>query len=160
MRKSVLIVLLATGSGPLCAQETGTPQPLNRADFISEMDTEFARMDANGDNVLTPEEISSAQEMAMRAEALRQNRRAFDRLDTDQNGLIDADEFAGLMDLDQVAINPAPFLEQFDSNSDQAITLLEYRIVTQQNFDRIDSDRDGVVSPEEMNSAGIEPSGR
>ena len=36
-----------------------------------------------------------------------------------------------------------------------AITLIEYRVATQGNFDRIDTDRDGTITPVEMRAGGI-----
>ena len=49
-------------------------------------------------------------------------------------------------------------MAELDTDRDGSITLVEYRIATQGNFDRIDSDRDGVVTDAEMLAAGITPS--
>ena len=46
-------------------------------------------------------------------------------------------------------------LSRFDANKDKAISLIEYRGGTLMNFDRLDTDKDGVVSPAEMHSVGI-----
>ena len=147
-------VLLA---GSVSAQETADPAPLTRADFVVQMDAEFRALDLDGSNVILPEEIEATQREAARNEALRQNAAVFANLDRYGNGMLDASEFAALANPDAIAVSSAPLLAQFDTDGDGAITLVEYRIVTQGNFDRIDSDRDGVITPLEMRSAGIEP---
>ena len=43
----------------------------------------------------------------------------------------------------------------FDLNRDGSVTLVEYRTAKLVNFDRMDSDKDGVVSPAEMKAAPL-----
>ena len=107
--------------------------------------------------MVLPEEIEAVQRDAARAEALRQNAAVFAGLDRDGNGMLDQAEFAALANPDAIAVSSQPLMTLFDSDQDGAITLVEYRIVTQGNFDRTDTDRDGVITPMEMRAAGIEP---
>ena len=92
---------------------------------------------------------------AAQAEAFRQNQAVFASLDKDANGQLSPQEFAALANPDAIAVSADPLMQQFDTDKDGAITLVEYRIATQSNFDRIDSDRDGVVTQVEMQAAGI-----
>ena len=51
--------------------------------------------------------------------------------------------------------NAAPVLAQTDTNRDGQITMVEYRAGKLANFDRMDSDKDGIVSVAEMKAAGV-----
>ena len=44
---------------------------------------------------------------------------------------------------------------QVDANRDGKATLVEFRTGKLVNFDRMDADKDGVVSPPEMRAAGL-----
>ncbi|NVD45744.1 hypothetical protein HUV48_12070 [Altererythrobacter sp. HHU K3-1] len=147
--------LFAFGTAAVAQQSEAGEEPLSRSDFIAQMDTEYARYDGDSNGVLTPEEIVSTQRQAARNEALRQNARVFAGLDTDGNGVLTSAEFAALANPDAIPVDAAPMLNQFDSDKDGVITLVEYRIATQGNFDRIDTDRDGIVTTMEMRAAGI-----
>ncbi len=132
-------------------------QALSRAQFVQQMDAEFARFDRDSSRFLTPEEIVASQRATAEAEALRQNQAVFAGLDRDRNGALSAEEFAALANPGAIPVDAAPLMQQFDRDKDGTITLIEYRISTQANFDRIDTDRDGVVTGVEMRAAGIAP---
>ena len=153
---SILVLASILPSNALAAQTASTQdEPLSRMDFIRQMDAEFQRFDADGNGVVLPQEIEAAQRNAAEIEALRQNRTAFVNLDQDGNGALSPEEFSLLANPDALPVNSAPLMQQFDSDRDGTVTLVEYRIATQANFDRIDSDRDGVVTSMEMRAAGI-----
>jgi hypothetical protein len=42
-----------------------------------------------------------------------------------------------------------------DLNRDQSISLVEHRTVTLANFDRMDADKNGIVTPAEMKARGV-----
>jgi Ca2+-binding EF-hand superfamily protein len=86
---------------------------------------------------------------------MRQNQAAFQQLDRDRNGVLTAEEFAGLVNPQAIPADPAPLMQAFDGNGDGIITLVEYRVRTQANFDSVDVDRDGMVTNSEMQAAGI-----
>lgn len=151
---SASLVIAAAASTSVMAQDGQTPA-VERAQFVAQMDAEFARLDGDGDGVVTTAEITASQRNSAQAEALRQNRAVFDRLDADNNGQVSPQEFAQLANPAAVPVDPAPLLGQFDANQDGSITRLEYRVATQGNFDRIDADRDGTITPLEMRAAGI-----
>ena len=135
------------------APAAGT-QPIPRATFIQNMNGDFGRMDADRDGKATRAEIEAFQ----RANALRgiiaRNRAIFGELDKDRSGQLSAQEFAAFH-AQPPPQNPAPMLQQFDSDRDGAITVVEFRAGTLANFDRLDTDKDGVVTAAEMKAGGI-----
>lgn len=139
------------------APAAGQGEPLERAQFIRQMDAEFARLDLDGSGFVVPAEIIESQRQTAQAEALRQNQIVFAQLDSNADGMVSPQEFSALANPDAIPVDATPLMSQFDSDRDEVITLVEYRIATQANFDRIDSDRDGVVTPLEMRAAGISP---
>ena len=147
-----LLAVSAIQAGQLLAQEAPA---VGRAQYVAQMDAEFARLDADSNGIATAQEIAAQQAAAARAEALRQNRSVFDGLDADGNGALTPEEFAALANPAAIQTDPSPMLTSFDSDGDGAISLLEYRVTTQARFDSIDADRDGTISPVEMRSAGI-----
>ena len=155
----MFLAMLASGlmMTAASAQEAAEPQTLTRAAFVAQMDAEFRALDRDNSNVILPEEIEALQREGARNEALRQNAAVFASLDRDGNGMLDPAEFAALANPDAIAVSAQPLMSLFDTDGDGAITLVEYRIVTQGNFDRTDTDRDGVITPLEMRAAGIEP---
>ncbi len=159
LRKKPVICLALCGLAmpfpALAQQQANSAQPLTRAEFIQQMDTEFRRFDANGNGTVLPAEIAAAQRKTGTAEALRQNQAVFASLDKNRDGSLDREEFAGLVNPASITVDPSPLMTQLDRDRDGVVTLVEYRIATQANFDRIDTDRDGVVAPGEMRAANI-----
>ncbi len=142
--------------------EIGAPQPaarqagaqaISRSVFLANMDTEFRKMDADKNGTITKSEIEGFERAVSVVKAQAQNRQLFARLDADRNGQLSAAEFARLASPSPV--NAAPLLAHADLNRDQSITLVEYRTSTLANFDRMDTDKDGVVTPAEMKAGGV-----
>jgi Ca2+-binding EF-hand superfamily protein len=153
MRILVAAPLLLTVAAPVAAQ-TGGRQAVPRADFLRTMDGEFRKMDADKDNVLSRLEIEQFQRATSITKAQARNRALFVRLDTDRDGQISSVEFLKYQAAPPPA-NAAPLLNQTDLNKDQSVTLIEYRTAKLSNFDQMDTDKDGVVSPTEMTAAGL-----
>ena len=138
------------------APQAAAPQPLSRATFLAEMDTQFRKMDADKNGQLTRVEIEQFEKLAAVANAEARNRELFVQLDADRNGQLSAAEFKKLVTQPPPA-SAAPMIAREDSNRDQQISLIEHRTATLANFDRIDADKDGVVTPTEMKAGGINP---
>jgi len=132
------------------------PQPIYRANFIGTMDVQFRKVDADKNGQLTRAEIEQFEKQRAVALAEGRNRALFAQLDTDKNGQVSAVEFAKLIATPPPA-DATPMLQQDDANKDQQISLIEYRTATLANFDRIDTNKDGTVTPEEMKAGGITP---
>ena len=142
------------GGMPAHAQATAAAVPVPRAAFIQTMDGEFGKMDADKDKMLTRVEVEQFQRAAALAEAQARARTMFNQLDADRNGQLSLAEF-GKMAITPPQPNPALVLGPSDLNRDGKVTLIEYRTAKLANFDRMDADKDGVVSVVEMKAAGI-----
>ena len=136
---------------------------LPRADFIVLMDADFKKRDLDQNGKATRAEMEEFAKRAAAAAAQEQNRELFQRLDVDKNGLITPAEFAALIPAPRF-IDVSAEMIRFDSNRDQIITLVEYRTTTLANFDRLDLDKDGVLTaaelPKKEKPATNEPSTR
>lgn len=130
------------------------PNPIPRAVFITAMDAEFRKMDADKNSIVTRKEIESFQRTTSLVVAYQRNVALFRALDKDSNRQLSADEFAGLP-MNASRADAAPVLAQVDRNRDGQATLIEYRAGKLVNFDEMDSDKDGVVSVAEMKAAGL-----
>lgn len=131
-------------------------QPVTRASFIATMDGEYKKLDANNDGVVTRVELETSQQRTRAAELAQQARLMFVKFDTDKNGQLSLNEFIyATSGGPQQRPDVAPMMTRLDSNRDQKVTLVEYRTVTLTGFDRMDSDKDGVVSVAEMRAGGL-----
>lgn len=144
----------AYSQAPRPAAAQFNAQPVPRTTFIQTMEAEFRAMDADRNNVLTKKEIEDFQRAAS-AQAIQQRKAAiFQTLDKDRNGSLSAGEFAALP-VSLPPPNAGPALAQTDGNRDGSVTLVEYRAGKLVNFDRMDTDKDGIVTPTEMKAAGL-----
>jgi Ca2+-binding EF-hand superfamily protein len=146
-------------SAPLAAQApakpaAAAPQPIPRAVFLQNMDSDFSKMDANHDGKVTKAEIEAFQRAGALAQIMARNQQIFRALDKDHNGQLSPAEFAQFH-AEPPAPNAQPMLQRFDANHDGVITQVEFRAATLANFDRLDTDKDGVVTAAEMRAAGI-----
>ena len=78
----------------------------------------------------------------------------FRKMDADKNGQLSPAEFAKVT-APAPAANGQPMIARMDSNRDSQVNLIEHRTATLANFDRLDVDKDGVVTPAEMKAGGI-----
>ena len=153
MLRPLVPSILAAGflaGAPLAAQ-TAPAVALPRAQFLAEMDNEFRKRDADHDGKVTRAELETWERNQSIAAAQAQNRAEFLRLDVDRNGMLSPGEFAALARAPSV-VDVGPLMGRFDPNRDQTVTLIEWRAATLANFDTLDADHDGVVTPSE--SAG------
>ena len=154
---AVGLMIAAAASAQPAAKPT--PQqtaaaPVPRTEFIKAMDGEFGKMDADKDKLVTRAEIEQFQRATGLVEARMRARALFATLDTDRNGQLSVTEFERTAATPPPA-NAAPVLSAGDLNRDGRISLVEYRTAKLANFDRMDADKDGVVSVAEMKAAGL-----
>jgi hypothetical protein len=136
----------------LVMQQAAVTQPGPRSDYLKVMDGQFRQLDADGDGKVMPQEVVAKEARDQRAQALALNRKIFGDLDKDRNGSLSADEFGGLVGTPPSA-DPRPFMQRMDLDKDGTVTLVEHRTVLLATFDAIDSDKDGVVTPAEMQAS-------
>lgn len=150
-----LVIAFAASGGAAQKAAPRTSEPLTRAVFIATMDAEYRRIDGNRDQIVTKSEIEANQRARRVAAAAQRARAVFGQIDTDRNGQISVDEFVKANATPQTSDGSA-IMGRLDTNRDQKVTLVEYRILTLGNFDRIDTDRDGVLTAgEQRASAGL-----
>lgn len=143
-----------TPSSAPAAASGGTRAPVPRTLFIQTMEAEFNKMDADKNGIVTKKEIEDFERAVSLLAAQRRNVALFQALDKDKNGQLSPAEFAALpMSVPQP--NAAAVLAQTDANHDGQITIVEYRAGKLVNFDRMDTDKDGIVTPAEMRAAGL-----
>ena len=156
-RVVVSFVLLAAlpGADAASAQAPGGPRPITRSTFIATMDGEYGKLDTNRDKIVTRNEIDAQQRRIAEAKVAGEARVIFKRLDTDGNGQISPQEFvaANLARLKQP--DGSQVMQRLDTNRDQKVSVVEYRILTLANFDRLDADRDGVLTVAEQRAGGF-----
>lgn len=153
----IALSLIATASSAALAAQAPSPAPvpIPRAQFIVEMDSQFHKMDSDRNGQVTRAEVEANQRGVALAAAARRARTAFTALDADKNGQLSFAEFEKLVAAQPVQVNGQPFMAQMDLSHDGQISLIEHRTATLANFDRMDSDKDGVVTPAEMKAAGL-----
>ena len=144
----------APGNAAPAAASPAAAKPLPRAQFIADMDAQFRKMDTNGDGVVTRTEVEATERANAAALATQRNRALFAELDKNHDGQLSPAEFAAMAG-PQTHPDAGPILTRFDTNRDGRIGLVEYRVVTQANFDKLDVDKDGVLSLAEMRAGGI-----
>jgi hypothetical protein len=148
------VLVIAAAANSAHAQGLVKPTPVLRTEFIQVMDTEFKQMDADKNGILTRKEIEDFQRATGILAARQRNIALFQALDKDKNGQLTPAEFANLP-MSVPAPNAAPVLAQVDTNRDGSITMVEYRTGKLASFDRMDADKDGIVSVAEMKAAGL-----
>ena len=140
-----------------------------RAEVVQRTQQRFGRLDRNRDGAITQDELAARGERGVRdrtsqADPARRAQRAdrmFARLDLNRDGAVTRAEFdqahagmAGRHGMDgrraqAGARMRGAMLRVADSNRDSRVTLQELTAAALQRFDRLDLDRDGIVSPEE-----------
>ena len=157
-RAMLIAILLApataaaqTAAAP--AQQSGV-KPVQRQAFIATMDTDFRMIDADKNGKLSRAEIEGYQRSVSVLQVQRRNQALFARLDRDRNGQLSAQEFAAINSA-PAKVNSAPLLAEVDLNRDGSVTLIEYRAGKLVKFDRMDTDKDSVISVAELRAGGV-----
>lgn len=126
---------------------------MTRSEISARLDSDYADLDADKDGKVTSEEISQRLIKSANAkiELLKKERdAAFAKLDSDGNGSISRDEFNERAKLPSVKDpDPKPFLARFDKDGDGMISREEFRAPTLANFEELDRNKDGTLSPDE-----------
>lgn len=136
---------------PALAQE---PDGLTRRDYIAAMDAESANRDADKDGNLTTAEYQQFERNIALNAALVENRRLFAQVDADGNGMISPQEFTALVGQPPVP-DVSSQMRMLDQNHDGTVTIVEHRAAKLVNFDRLDTDFDGIVTDAEMAAGNV-----
>ena len=152
-----LIVLTAGaaafGSAAI-AQAPAAPKPIPRAEVVRQINANFKSVDTNGDGGVTVAEVAAAQDRGVKAaeaQFIKRRDEAFRRFDTNKDGQLSAAEFNAGSPLPQAKrADPAQALGEMDANKDKKLNATEFGATTLANFDRADTNRDGVISVDEQ----------
>lgn len=165
-RVCITIGLAMAAATPLLAQ--GAPPaprpPLTRADFVGRVDRAFAEIDADHDGAITPGELADWRYARMREREKQHRDRKFAQLDADRDGALSRGEFEAVRPHGPAdghggghghgGTGGLPFgrpgwFEQADANGDGRVTLAEARTAAAALFDRMDTNHDGTIGPDE-----------
>lgn len=152
----VVFACCALAAEPAAKPDPNSPasKSLPRSEFLRDMDAEFVRMDTDRNKDLTRQEVQAFRSAELVAQFRQRNHAIFAALDKDKNGVLSAQEFAALVPA-SAPFDARPFVAGMDLNHDGKVSLVEHRTATLANFDRLDTDKDGVVSAPEMRAGGI-----
>ena len=135
----------------------GQDGSISRARFIADMDAQFRAMDSDRNGQLSAAEIESSQRAQASGEASKRNRTLFVLLDSDKDGKLTPEEFDRFNNPPPNTANAAPVIARMDSNGDRQVSPAEHRAAMLVNFDRLDTDHNGVVSAAELKAGGAAP---
>ena len=152
---ALLMLLTASAAAAQPNLAVTTAQPLSRAAFIATMDGEFRKLDANHDGVATRAEVDAQQQRLAAATVTQRARSVFAQLDADHNGQVSVDEFVRANLAQMRKVDSAAVMNRLDTNHDAKVSAVEYRILTLAGFDRLDVDRDGVLTVQEQRAGGL-----
>ncbi len=156
--------LAALGFPAQVAAQTATPrskasparvEPLARSSFIATMDSEYRKLDANKDGSVSKSEVQAENQRIGEAAAAQRARAQFLSIDADRNGQIGVEEFVRAQVGQLKKEDFSAMASRLDTNRDQKITIVEYRTLTLASFDRLDADKDGVLSEQEQRAGGF-----
>ena len=140
-------------SGIASAQAQGSAN-VPRTVYITTMDQEFGKMDADKNGHVTRAESEAFQRAVAVAESGKRMRSMFAELDSDRSGQLSMAEFAKASS-GPPQVNGQPFIARLDSNKDGKVSLVEHRAGKLARFDQIDADKDGIVTAAEMKASGV-----
>lgn len=132
------------------------PKPMTRAEFTTSVDARFAAVDTNKDGALSSAEIAAVQQRSLQQAAATQQQRMeaeFRKLDTNKDSQLSMAEFKAAAPGVRASETPAQMIAQIDSDKNGSISAAEYRALPLANFQRMDANKDGIVTPQEVQAA-------
>lgn len=142
------VMLIAANSPQTGKPAAATAAGVTKQVFLANIDREFDAIDADKDKKVSKAELEQHRRTLAEVQRNRRNLEAFGRLDTDKNGVISQQEFLQAAPA-APKINVEPLFARVDANRDQTITAAEYRAGAESEFAQRDSNKDGVLSPNE-----------
>jgi hypothetical protein len=140
-------------------------EPQTRADAAAKVKAKFARTDKNSDGFVTGEELAAESEARMAG----MRDRNFDRMDANKDGSISRAEYdSQVMGRGRRADRAGQpsrggqaergdrsgwMMSRADSNGDGKMSEAEMTANTLARFDKIDTDKNGIVTPEERRAS-------
>lgn len=144
--------LTKPASGAKAAGAAPAQMPLTRAELLKQLDARFKTVDVNKDGLVTKEELDTADKGVVRkVRSGRAKKRAelFNALDTNKDGQLSRAEFDAGDKVRVVAADPGKIITQLDTNRDGKLSAAEMQAPALANFNTLDANKDGVISPSE-----------
>jgi Ca2+-binding EF-hand superfamily protein len=161
------LVAMSPASAQLAPASSQSPDsiPATRAEVIKVLDARFAKIDANGDGGLTAAELQTLEAQVIasqKAEIASAVQRAFAKLDTNKDGRLSIEEYsAAAPKIDANASdNAAELVRMLDTDKNGKISSTEFKRRTLAGFDKLDTNKDSTVTPEERSKAVVDTAGR
>ena len=154
---ATLAAALAAAALPSAAfAQAKAPKPVSRTTIANQLNTAFAAADTNHDGSLGVAEIQAVTSKEMQqAQAILRTRAQtqFRTLDTNKDGQLSLAEFSAIVASLKAKETPAQLLQKLDSNRDGKVSAAEFRTPRLGQFDRVDLNHDGTVTPDEERRA-------
>jgi len=141
-------------SAPLLAQAAA--KPVSRADFLKNIDNRFGGADTNKDGSVSKTELVALQQKELgqaKSGLSQQLLTRFRQLDTNKDGALSPQEFVAIAPPIRTAETPDQMMKALDSNGDGKISNAEFRAPQVAKFNKVDANRDGIATPDEMRKA-------
>lgn len=151
---SALAFLMMQAAAP-AAQAAPAPQPLTKAVLQAQVKASFDRLDANKDGWVDRAEAQKALDAAIADQVKRRTdyiNQVFAKLDTNRDGSISRAEFEASVPVPKAPAT-IPWMDGNDTNKDGRVSLIEATNHSLAAFDRMDTNRNGVISADEARAA-------
>lgn len=141
------MALVVTGGFAAAQQRPARQAEISRADFVDRQVQRLSAADANGDGQISAQERTAGRQ-AKRAERMSD---AFDRLDANRDGVLSREEFqARPMRAGRGgAARPGQAERTARRIERPAVSVADAQARAEQAFDRLDADRNGVLTAQE-----------
>lgn len=141
---------------PAAAPSGEAAKPITRAEFLANLKARFDTVDTNHDGYLEENEVAAAQQKELdRAQAIEQQKleAEFARLDTNHAGQISKAEFLAGAPPVKTRETPQQMIQQLDKHKLGKVSFQDYSARPLSEFDALDTNHDGVVTPQELQAA-------
>lgn len=145
-RPTLLTLLLVAGAAPLAAQNA--PQSIAKAQWMTNAEAEFKRVDVNNDGQMSRAEIETFQKAAAVRMISERSKAIFAQLDADKNGQLSAAEFSKLSNTNPTV--DITSVMKVDTNKDGKVSLAEHKAATLETFTAVDTNKDGILTEAEV----------
>jgi Ca2+-binding EF-hand superfamily protein len=149
----LLVIMLQAAAPAAKAPATPAPQSVTKAAVQAQVKSNFDRLDTNKDGAVDKAEAQKAHEANVAAVTKRRNELAaatFAKADTDKNGALSLKEFEAAAPMPKM---DSTWLDTNDTNKDGKVSLTEVNSRAMASFDKVDSNKDGVLSAQEARAA-------